>query len=103
MTALDRHRALLAAAEAPLPWYANEHGDIKTGDGDTVLHQDSTLAEPQDAALAAAAVNSHPLLLDLWAAALDVMRDCHPSLESSCAPDVYAAFRGALAKLEAMP
>lgn len=99
MTAIDRHRALLAAASAPRPWYANEHGDIKTGDGDTVLHQDSTLADPEDAALAAAAVNAHPLLLDLWAATKDFF-----DLNLTTSPPIRDArerdLRAVLAKLE---
>lgn len=95
MTALDRHRALLAAASAPRPWYANEHGDIKTGDGDTVLHQDSTLADPEDAALAAAAVNAYATFLDLWEEVRRYRKGQWASKKAAKVDDI-------LAKLEAM-
>lgn len=94
MIALDRHRALLAVRSSSIRTIENAG-----------LHDNYTDAHRARVRLAEIDeefIRSHPLLLDLWAAALDVMRDCHPSLESSCAPDVYAAFRGSLAKLEAM-
>ena len=94
--ALDRHRALLAAA-TPGPFYVDAD---RPGPGGAVMHRnviavasgDAVMNKPtlpvrrwyRDADLFAAAVNAHPLLLDLWAAA----KDMHGAVQR-LDPDTY--------------
>lgn len=106
MTALDRHRALLAAA-TPGPWATkkpprDEQGwqtgvRIAAMGGSTAVYSNHQGGQFPfaDAQLIAAAVNSHELLLDLWAAVKQRCDDASPTW----APEL----RDIVAKLEAMP
>lgn len=113
MNALDRHRALLAAA-TPGPWTTKVPPRDKDGwqtgvriialGGNTAVYSNHQGGQFPfaDAQLIAAAVNAHPLLLDLWAAAkdfFDLNLATSPSLRDAREREV----RDILAKLEAMP
>jgi len=107
MTALDRHRALLAKALNKGPW------KIRICDGEFTIgipivgwgHYYSICEGSADSATGKAngkliveAVTAHPLLLDLWAAA----KECSEAVSDRSGGPIDR-MRDILAKLEAMP
>lgn len=103
MTALDRHRALLAKALNKGSWKVRiQDGEFTVGVPiEGWVHYYSVCEGCADSAtgkangkLIAAAVNAHPLLLDLWAAVKQRCDDASPTW----APEL----RDIVAKLEAM-
>lgn len=112
MNALDRHRALLAAA-TPGPWTTKVPPRDKDGwqtgvriialGGNTAVYSNHQGGQFPfaDAQLIAAAVNAHPLLLDLWTAALDVAAE-QWATSNRAKLHLMERMRDILAKLETM-
>jgi len=112
VTALDRHRALLAGMTGSR--WVSEGAGVYVDEAYEWTHGPTTVASCTsygNASLIAAAVNAHPLLLDLWAAAKkldDVMdrREKLPDMEFDKLEgemvETIQSVRDILAKLEAM-
>lgn len=106
--ALDRHRALLAQA-TPGPWpvgflywtlrvvIKHDFDVWKHMDGSDITDEESARCpSKEDAEFIAAAVNAHPLLLDLWEEVRRYRKGQWASKKAAKVDDI-------LAKLEAMP
>jgi len=99
VTALDRHRALLAGRTGSR--WVNEGAGVYVDEAYEWTHGPTTVASCTsygNASLVAAAVNLHPLLLDLWAAA----KECSEAVSDRSGGPIDR-MRDILAKLEAMP